>query len=131
MKKSFTLIEILVVATVIGLLASVLTISFSQLNVRARNDRRRVDIEQIRSALEMHRSNNNTYPQTLPTLTPYLSVPSDPKSPTYNYHYRRISDTDYVIGAFFENSSSTCRYSQALSCGSANCNICFGPYGER
>jgi len=61
MKKSFTLIEILVVATIIALLATAATITYAQLTKQSRDARRKTDLEQIRAALEMYRSNNNQY----------------------------------------------------------------------
>jgi len=133
MKKSFTLIEILVVATIIGLLAAASTISYSQLSKETRNNRRKVDLDQIRSALEMYRSNNDVYPASLNDLTTpvvYLkSIPSDPKSPTYSYTYSKVSDVDYSLGAYLEGVSTTC--SVTLNCGIAACNYCLGPLGQK
>lgn len=63
-KKGFTLIEILVVATIIGLLAGAGAVSYSSLVKSSRDARRKADLEQIRAALEMYRSSNNTYPST-------------------------------------------------------------------
>lgn len=133
MKKCFTLIEILVVSTIIVLLTSVAFVSYNQLNKESRNSRRKTDLEQIRSALEMYRSNNDQYPDNLNLLTGptvYLSnIPSDPKSPTYRYNYLKISNVDYIIGAYLEGASSSC--STTINCGSANCNYCLGPYGKK
>ncbi|MBI4004548.1 prepilin-type N-terminal cleavage/methylation domain-containing protein, partial [Candidatus Roizmanbacteria bacterium] len=57
-QKAFTLIEILVVATIIGLLLAGAVASYTTLNRSSRDARRKADAEQIRSALEMYRSNN-------------------------------------------------------------------------
>lgn len=133
MKKYFTLIEILVVATIMALLTSIAVISYGQLNKESRNNRRKTDLDQIRSALEMYRSNNDQYPDNLNLLTGptiYLStIPTDPKSSIYNYNYSKISDVDYIIGAYLEGISSSC--SITLNCGSVNCNYCLGPYGKK
>lgn len=133
MKKYFTLIEILVVTTVIALLASIITVSYTQLNKEGRNNRRKADLEQIRTALEMYRSNNDQYPDNLLSLTSptvYLStLPTDPKSSVYSYGYLKISNVDYVIGAYLESSSSSC--STTINCGSVTCNYCLGPYGKK
>lgn len=133
MKKNFTLIEILVVATVIGLLSTVISISYSQLTKESRNNRRKTDLEQLRSALEMYRSNNDVYPDSLSFLTTptiYIqSIPTDPKAPIYNYNYTKISDIDYVLGTYLEGVNSSC--ASIISCGSANCNYCLGPYGRK
>ena len=60
--KGFTLIEILVVATIIGLLASGAIVSYQQLLKQSRDAKRKTDLEQVRAALEMYRSNEDTYP---------------------------------------------------------------------
>lgn len=132
-KLSFTIIEILVVATIIGLLATTAVISFGTLSRQSRDSRRKTDLEQIRSALEMYRSNNDNYPTNLNSLTSpvvYLQkIPQDPKSPQYSYAYSYISNSDYIIGAYLESSSTTC--SQILACGTVNCNYCLGPFGQK
>ncbi len=136
MKKGFTLIEILVVATIIGLLAAVAAISYTQLIKQSRDAKRKTELEQVRTALEIYRSNVGSYPNgsiwatTLNVLiTPivYLqSLPRDPKPQTYSYYYSG-TDTDYTLGAFLETGGATCVAGQ---CGN-NCNYCLGPYGQK
>lgn len=133
MKKSFTLIEILVSATIISLLAAVATISYSQLIKQSRDARRKTDLEQIRAALEMFRSSEDDYPPSLSSLTAptvYIrNIPEDPKPTVYSYYYSRTSSSDYTLGAYLEGASSSC--SETISCTGANCNYCVGPYGEK
>ena len=139
---AFTLIEILVVATIIALLAAGATISYSSLTKQSRDAKRKADLEQIRSALEMYRSNNNQYISTdtdnnCSSVLGYLfspqkyleSIPNDPKS-NLGYYYRcRISQNDYTLGAYLESGGTTCPVT--LSCGLSNCNYCLGPYGKK
>ncbi len=137
MKKAFTLIEILVVSTIIGLLLSGATITYSQLTKQSRDARRKSDLQQVRAALEMYRSNNNQYPPVasfnqlsnyLVNSTPkYLeNLPFDPRSSTYSYYYNG-STTNYTLGAYLETGGTTCVTS---GCG-GSCNYCLGPYGEK
>lgn len=63
-KKGFTLIEILVVATIIGLLAGIGAVSYVTLNKSSRDARRKGDLEQLRAAVELYKSNVGTYPTT-------------------------------------------------------------------
>jgi len=92
-KKGFTLVELMIVVGIITLLVGTGITSYSTYTRNARDSRRRVDLEQIRTALELFRSNNNqgTYPLNLGVLTTpgnrYLdSVPTDPiASGTYGY----------------------------------------------
>lgn len=138
--NAFTLIEILVVATIIGLLAAGASISYSTLNKQSRDAKRKADLEQIRSALEMYRSNNNNYPTTITincftsggitdgTNTYLQTIPKDPKCPTYTY-YASISPNDYTLGVYLETGGNNCNGNPY--CGSNICNYCLGPYGKR
>jgi general secretion pathway protein G len=89
-KKSFTLIEILVVVTIISVLMAVGVTSYSSINKRSRDTKRKSDIEQIRSALEMYRSDNGSYINgsdisTLVTNSYITNIPKDPKGASYLY----------------------------------------------
>jgi len=92
MKKpnSFTLIEILVVVTIISLLTAGGISSYVNFNKQSRDARRKADLEQIRAALEMYKSNSSvsSYPVLRTSLEPtYIkSYPTDPKdSVAYPY----------------------------------------------
>jgi len=135
-RKGFTFIEILVVATIIALLAGAAVVSYSQLNKQSRDAKRKADLEQIRAALEMYRSNNNQYYsgsfnnncQSINWLSSYLStIPNDPKFNSGYYYRCIITQSDYTLGAYFENGGT----GSCGSCGNANCNYCLGPYGQR
>lgn len=140
-RRAFTLIEILVVTTIIGLLAGVVAVSYTSVTRSSRDARRKSDLEQIRSALEQYRSNNGTYPAVSVDCSSsggitdasgtYLSkLPLDLKCPAYSY-YSAITPSDYTLGAYLEGSSSTCT-AGSFSCGAGiTCNYCLGPYGTK
>lgn len=130
-KSGFTLIEILVVATIMVLLTAAGVISYSVFLKQSRDVRRKADLGQISAALEIYRSNNDTYPTTglsqLTAPTVYVqTLPTDPKDPTYTYYYSGAA-SDYTLGAYLENGGTTCVVGQ---CG-GNCNYCLGPYGQK
>lgn len=143
-KNGFTFIEILVVVTIISLLAATGAISYTQFLKQSRDAKRKTDIEQIRAAVEMYKSNNGIYPLSinLSTCSPgaitdanttYLSkIPNDPKCSTYVYYYSSTDGSTYTIAAFLENSSSpVCGGLGANSCNAfSGCNYCVGPYGQ-
>jgi len=81
-KSSFTLLEILIVTTIIAILISGAIVSYSQFSKQARDSRRKTDLENIRASLEMYRSNVNIYPLSLNSLVPdyIISIPKDPKT---------------------------------------------------
>lgn len=134
----FTLIEILVVATIMGLLVSGSAVIYSQFVKQSRDVRRKADLEQVREALEMYRSNENSYP--LPPLsfgtgsirvgtTTYIDkLPQDPKYPANSYYYTS-SGSDYTIASYLETGGTICV--SAPNCSGTGCNYCLGPYGQK
>ncbi len=127
--RGFTLIEILISIAIIAVLTALGVVSYVSINRNARDAKRRGDIEQIRSALELYRSDVGSYPavgslgwvdaSALNTGSPdtglvdtYLpSIPSDPKSTPYRY--RGVNDYyGYCLEAVVENTSA-----EANSCG--------------
>lgn len=120
MKKGFTLIEILVAVTIIAVLVSIGVVSYASVNKRSRDAKRKGDVEQLRSALEMYRADIGSYPNTgsgswtdasglsATLVTPYLpAIPSDPKSTqTYRYKATNVSGGNYYgycLTAYFES----------------------------
>lgn len=96
--KAFTLIEILVVATIIILLSVGGVVTYSQFGKQSRDARRKADIEQVRAALEMYKSNNvnSSYPTAEESLNilvtnSYLkAIPLDPKTKATYITYTAI-----------------------------------------
>jgi general secretion pathway protein G len=102
----FTLIEILVAMTIVAVLMSISLVSFQGARKSSRDSRRKADLEQIRSALEIYRSDNKTYPASPDLLvSDYLSeLPSDPVS-TYSYEYHFVSENSYNLCSYLEVNS--------------------------
>ena len=127
MKKGFTLIEVLVAVTIIAVLISIGVVSYGSVNRRSRDAKRKGDMEQLRSALEMYRADNSYYPNAgsgswanTSGLSPVLvstylpAIPFDPKS-TQTYRYKATNLTGgnyygYCMSAFLEseNPNDTC-----------------------
>jgi len=125
----FTLIELLVATGVMAVLMGISLVSYQGSKKAARDGKRKADLEQIRSALEIYRTDCKTYPTsgnfaalqselesaTNPNCTgnSYMSeVPSDPLSPTYSY--------SYVYGAS-PNLYYLCTYLETSAAASTNC----------
>ncbi len=96
MRRSFTLIELLIVVGLMSVIISLGAVGYNATTKRARDARRRIDLQQIKSALELYRSNNpdGVYPTTneygsgsSSVLVPrYLpSIFLDPKGDSYRY----------------------------------------------
>src|SRR3989338_8715173 len=104
--KGFSLIEILVVVSIIALGSAILLVSLQQARQHGRNSRRVQDLSQIALAMELYMQDHgdmppgadgteytNGDPYWIPGLVPkYISaVPSDPvDAPPYQYHYLRV-----------------------------------------
>lgn len=62
-KRGFTLVEMLVVITIVAIVASIVLVSVNSAREKSRDVRRKADLKQIRLALEAYRSVNGRYPQ--------------------------------------------------------------------
>lgn len=96
LKRGFTLVELLVVIAIIAILISVGAVSYTRSLKLSRDSRRLTDLEQIRQALEIYRSENGVYPATVSWQSALSSggayiaaIPVDPKEDgsTYTYTY--------------------------------------------
>lgn len=87
-QTGFTLIELIVVATIIVVLSAIGMVSFINAGKSARNSKRQADLETVRQALVLYKSDNSIYPSgssysnMITTLSAgYISSPTplDPK----------------------------------------------------
>jgi len=110
-RNAFSLIELMVVMTIIIVISAVAMINYSGSTKKARDSRRIADLEKIRMALEVVRQSGTTYPDSLNYLEPnFMSkVPVDPKSGSL-YSYDIVGSSNnykYILGAEMEDLGST------------------------
>lgn len=98
----------MIVAISIILIVSLISLNtFQNHTKRARDDRRKIHLEQIRTALEAYRTRNlagTGYPLSLGLLVPqYIDgpMPIDP-SGRYRYYYQRFAPFEYELCAYLE-----------------------------
>jgi len=115
--KGFTLIEMLIVITIIALLASLILVGMGGARAKARDSRRIADLHNLQNALELYYAKYYFYPQSQSSWESLANILTDPetgigvssipKDPLTNvgktYYYGRSSDgQDYVLGAQLE-----------------------------
>jgi type II secretion system protein G len=146
----FTLVELLVVIAILGVLVTIGLTSFTSAQARGRDTKRKSDLKQIASALELYYNDYGSYPggaaggliegcpSTTTTPCPwgtsqfsdgkttYFQVlPKDP-SKGYNYYYRKdASNLGFQLYAHLENTQDPDIISTSYPCGvTANsCNF--------
>lgn len=114
-RSGFSLLELIVVISIIAIITAVSAIPYTNFVKNSRDSRRKVDLEQLRAALELYKSNseNGTYPgvsnyvDLAGELSPtYIkTLPEDPQpGKTYEYECNNIdSCTSYIITSNLES----------------------------
>lgn len=119
----FTLVELLIVITIIGILASLVLVSFSNAQQRARDSQRKSDLDALKKSIELAKQDSPgaySYPADMQTLddnsTPYIKhIPTDPKTAA-DYIYQPLSITNgactddcakFTLTACIENKSDS------------------------
>ena len=117
-QKGFTFIELLVSVTIVAVMMSVAAVSYSNVNKRSRDSKRRADLETIRSALEICRANTGTYPASITgsitcsdSAVTLATTPDDPlNTGVHIYVYSRPTTTTYTITAELEQPTDPTTY---------------------
>lgn len=126
LKRGFTLIEVLITVSIIGLLASLTLVSFGGSQKSARDTQRKSDLKQYATALENFANQNSSlYPERNVTVSAkgtlcvdlgITTCPEDPKNSvdsSFEYKYQSdgsasggdASATDYVLWGKIEKTS--------------------------
>lgn len=121
--------ELLISMGIIVLLMGVGIVSYTETNKKARDAKRKADIESIRSALELYRTDEGRYPSltvnasncitstsiTAGAVTYLATIPTDTKDDGSTYCYK------YVLGASpFTTYTMTCTFEGGGTCSYIN-----------
>lgn len=128
-KLGFTLIELLIVITIIGILSALVMTNVSGVRERARDARRKSDLNSIKTALRLYYNDFGSFPtstngringcvngsttcewgEAFASTNTYMNaLPLDPSSSTSNpqyYTYTQIDADSYTLSADIENQS--------------------------
>jgi general secretion pathway protein G len=128
-RQGFTLMELLITMGIIVLLMGVGVVSYTQTNKKARDSKRKADIESIRSALELYRTDQGQYPAltingsncitstaiTSGAVTYLAKIPTDTRDDGVTYCYK------YLLGASpFTTYEITCTFEDGSACSYIN-----------
>lgn len=116
-KKGFTLVEMLVVISIILIITVAVMSAINPIaqQKKARDVVRRSDLSKMSTALEQYYADHNSYPVGTGAAVPYTgsldtymnSLPADPVSATYSYCYNTAnSNQDYVLCSALEYGTS-------------------------
>lgn len=106
-QRGFTLLELLVVISIIGILIALGVVSYTSAQRNGRDAKRQSDLSGVKKALEQYYALNSGYPSEADCdaadITDFLpeGLPSDPKPGHTAYSYTCTAD-DYCICALLE-----------------------------
>jgi len=116
-KSGFTLIEILIVVSIVGLLASVVLVGLGGFRSRGRDARRVTDIRSLQNGFELYYTKYGTYPPNVDALlTGGIGVNKIPKDPTSqaNYLYSLSNDKQsYILAATLDATSGDAMFNDS------------------
>jgi len=116
--KAFTLVELLVVVSIIGVLTTLVAPNLNSARERGRDAARKSDLRNIQTALRLYYNDNGEYPQGEGSIsgvdwgeewsdgdTTYMAkLPADPLT-VQSYDYDYVDDDNYILKACLENKS--------------------------
>lgn len=139
----FTLVELLVVISIIGILTMIGAVAYSGAQKKARDTQRKTEIDALSKALIMYYNDNGVFPDlgveelttegvglTGPGGIVYMAeIPVDPKNESpYLYVYKYTNTPKKVFNLFvnLENKSDSQCVSPGYSVASVGVSFCYG-----
>ena len=124
----FSLFELLVVISIIGIIVSVGAVSYSSAQKKARDARRQEDLQSVQKAFEQYYSANDSTYSTCDAMAAENfsgeAMPTDPKN-TGDYVYDSECETfGYCVCAQLED--ITRGNAAGCSCGATDCSLTTG-----
>ena len=135
-QKGFTIVELLIVIVIIGILAALVIVAYTNIQGRARDTQRQNDIRNLKQAIEQYKVDNSIYPAACSsdnagcsasdlatTLVPtYIkAIPQDPQYPASGkiYYYVRgtVASDSYALYIPAFEARSACKTGANINTG--------------
>jgi general secretion pathway protein G len=100
--KGFTLLELLIVVSIIGILATLAAPTYQASVIKAREAALQQDLFTIRDVLDQHRADQGKYPSSLQALVSAGYLRAIPKDPFTNSTTSWQEITDITEGGIFD-----------------------------
>lgn len=123
-RKGFTLVELLVVISIIGILTSISTVSVNLARKKARDAKRKADMSQVQLGLYLYYDDNGKFPQAdmlpenaaanwLSVLVPHMDgtatskyyirlMPTDPLNMAPHYYGYNSNGAEFILSYYLE-----------------------------
>ena len=111
-RTGFTLIEILIVVSIIGMLSSIVLVGLGSFRSRGRDARRAADLRETQNALELYNEKEGSYPTVsswsdlgaalVAAQIGVTSIADDPLGGSHHYQYGS-NGQNYVLAATIED----------------------------
>lgn len=113
----FSLLELLVVVSIIGIIISMLAVSFGTAQIKARDSKRRTDMKALQNAFEQYYAQNTGYDANCTTMQTSEFLPAGaPTDPLTGVAYTCTSAaTTYCVCAMLEEAGKGNANSDATS----------------
>jgi prepilin-type N-terminal cleavage/methylation domain-containing protein len=116
-KISFTLVELLVVISIIGTLVAILLPNFMGARERAKDAQKIQDAYAIKNALRMYYNDNQAYPAPVGTGNT-IAIPTSYMAPSgLGYTYSQTTTDDFIIRVPLESGQGTDDTDSQKKCG--------------
>lgn len=108
-RNAFTLLELLVVISIIGILVALGTAAFSTTQKKSRDARRKADIKALQNGFEQYQARENSYPSSQLEANDSVifpaGLPEDPKGEGENVYTLNLSADAFCVCALMESST--------------------------
>ncbi|MEO5499105.1 MAG: prepilin-type N-terminal cleavage/methylation domain-containing protein, partial [Candidatus Saccharimonadales bacterium] len=115
-QSGFTIVELLIVIVIIGILATLVIVTFSGVQQRARDSERKTDINAIAGQLEAAYAKNGVYPTYAQVTDPTWRTPNEFRLDAKAFADPKSTDPSGATNMLANGAGSATAYGYAVTC---------------